>query len=128
HWLAAESRRDLPKENSMTSPTSHMPIDQETQSLSTRQLLTRLIDTVSLFVANEVALERAAFKADLKAELSRVTLLCVAAVLAVFSVGMILVAAVFAIAVWMPGWLAALGMAGRLFLVGAGVGALGVES
>jgi membrane protein len=103
----------------MTLPTSHMPIDPETRSLSTRQLLTRLIETVSLLVAKEVELARAEFKADLKTELRTVTLLCVAAVLAVFGVSMLLVAAVFAIAAWMPGWLAALGMAGLLLAIGA---------
>ena len=82
----------------MTLPASHMPIDTETRSLSTRQLLTRLIETVSLLVAKEVELARAEFKADLKTELRTVTLLCVAAVLAVFGVSMILVAAVFTIA------------------------------
>jgi len=75
-----------------------MPIDPEARSLSTRQLLTRLIETVSLLVAKEVELARAEFKADLKTELRTVTLLCVAAVLAVFGVSMILVAAVFTIA------------------------------
>jgi len=82
----------------MTLPASHMPIDPEARSLSTRQLLTRLIETVSLLVAKEVELARAEFKADLKTELRTVTLLCVAAVLAVFGVSMILVAAVFTIA------------------------------
>ena len=103
----------------MASVTSHAPIDPETRSLSTRQLLTRLLETVSLLVTKEVELARAELKADVKAELSMVTLLVVAGVAAVFGVTMLLVAAVFALTVWMPGWLAALGLAGLLLAIGA---------
>jgi uncharacterized membrane protein YqjE len=103
----------------MASVTSHAPIDPETRSLSTRQLLTRLLETVSLLVTKEVELARAELKADVKAELSMVTLLVVAGVVAVFGVTMLLVAAVFALTVWMPGWLAALGLAGLLLAIGA---------
>jgi predicted phage tail protein len=103
----------------MASVTSHAPIDPETQSLTTRQLLTRLLETVSLLVTKEVELARAELRADVKAELSMVTLLVVAGVVAVFGVNMILVAAVLALTVWMPGWLAALGIAGLLLAIGA---------
>ncbi len=102
----------------MASVTSHAPIDPETQSLSTRQLLARLVETVSLLVAKEVELARAEIKADLKAELSMVTLLVAAGVVAVFSVNMLLVSAVFALTVWMPGWLAALAVAALLLAIG----------
>jgi hypothetical protein len=108
----------LPKENFMASVRSNAPIDSETQSLSTRQLLARLIETVSLLVAKEVELARAEIKADLKAELSMVTLLVAAGVVAVFSVNMLLVSAVFALTVWMPGWLAALAVAALLLAIG----------
>jgi membrane protein len=47
-----------------------------------------------------------------------VTLLGAAAVVAVFSVNMLLVAAVFALTAWMPGWLAALGVAAVLLAIG----------
>ena len=109
----------LPKEILMTSITSHASIDPETQSLSTRQLLTRLLETVSLLVTKEVELARAEIRADMKAELSMVTLLIGAGVFGVFGVTMLLVAAVFALAVWMPGWAAALVIAGILLLIGA---------
>jgi uncharacterized membrane protein YqjE len=108
----------LPKENLMAPAMSRVPIDPQTQSLSTRQLLTQLIETVSLLVAKEVELARAEIKADLKAELSMVTLLGAAGVVAVFSVNMLLVAAVFALTAWMPGWLAALGVAAVLLAIG----------
>ena len=108
----------LPKENLMASAMPRVPIDPQTQSLSTRQLLTQLIETVSLLVAKEVELARAEIKADLKAELSMVTLLGAAGVVAVFCVNMLLVAAVFALTAWMPGWLAALGVAVVLLAIG----------
>ena len=41
-----------------------------------------------------------------------VALLIAAGVVAVFAVNMLLVSAVFALTVWIPGWLAALGLAG----------------
>jgi hypothetical protein len=109
----------LPKESFMSSATtSHVPIDPETQALSTRQLLTRLLETVSLLVTKEVELARAELKADLKAELDMVKLLVTAGVVAVFGVNMLLVAAVFALTVWIPGWLAALGVAVLLLAIG----------
>src|SRR5207249_3570952 len=109
----------LPKENFMSSAqTSHAPIDFETQSLSTRQLLTRLLETISLLVKKEVELARAELKADLRAELDMVKLLVAAGVVAVFGVTMLLVSAVFALTIWMPGWLAALGVAVLLLAIG----------
>ena len=101
-----------------SATTSHVPIDPETQALSTRQLLTRLLETVSLLVTKEVELARAELKADLKAELDMVKLLVAAGVVAVFGVNMLLVAAVFALTVWIPGWLAALGVAVLLLAIG----------
>ena len=109
----------LPKESFMSSATtSHVSIDPETQALSTRQLLTRLLETVSLLVTKEVELARAELKADLKAELDMVKLLVAAGVVAVFGVNMLLVGAVFALTVWIPGWLAALGVAVLLLAIG----------
>ena len=73
----------LPKETFMASVKSAAPIDPATQSLSTRQLLSQLIETGSLLVAKEVELARAEMKADVKRELSMVTMLVAAGVVAV---------------------------------------------
>src|SRR5262249_17072771 len=43
----------LPKESFMASARFNAPIDSATQSLSTRQLLTQLIETVTLLVRKE---------------------------------------------------------------------------
>src|SRR5262252_709900 len=88
----------------MASATSYVAIDPDTQSLSTRQLLARLLETVSLLVTKEVELARAELKADVKTELDMVKLL---------------VAAVFALTVWIPGWAAALAVAAVLIVIGA---------
>ena len=115
----------LPKESFMASVRSNPPIDSATQSLSTRQLLTQLIETVTLLVRKEVELARAEIRADVKAELSMVTLLVAGGVVAVFGMNMLLVAAVFALTVWMPGWLAALAVAVLLLVIGGVIGLVG---
>ena len=109
----------LPKENAMASATSYVAIDPDTQSLSTRQLLARLLETVSLLVTKEVELARAELKADVKTELDMVKLLVAAGTVALFGVNMLLVAAVFALTVWIPGWVAALAVAVVLIVIGA---------
>jgi len=43
----------------------------------------------------------------------------------VFGVNMLLVAAVFALTVWMPGWLAALAVAVLLLVIGGVIGLVG---
>jgi uncharacterized membrane protein len=102
----------------MASAKSIEPIDPVTQSLSTRQLVAQVIETVSLLVGKEVELARAEMKADVKRELSMVTMLVAAGVVVVLGVTMLLVAAVFALTVWMPGWLAALAVAAVLLAIG----------
>jgi len=110
----------LTKESFMSSATTyHAVIDPETQALSTRQLLSRLLETVSLLVTKEVELARAELKADLKTELDMVKLLIAAGMVAVFGVNMLLVSAVFALTIWVPGWMAALGIAAFLLALGA---------
>jgi uncharacterized membrane protein YqjE len=109
----------LPKENAMASATSYVAIDPDTQSLSTRQLLARLLETVSLLVTTELELARAELKADVKTELDMVKLLVAAGTVALFGVNMLLVAAVFALTVWIPGWAAALAVAAVLIVIGA---------
>ena len=115
----------LPKESFMASLTPPIPIDPATQSLSTRQLLSQLLDTVSLLVTKEVELARAELRADVKAELGMVKLLVAAGVVAIFAVNMLLVAAVFALTAVMPGWLAALVVTAALVLIAVVLGLIG---
>ena len=114
-----------PKESLMASATTHSYVDPETRSLSTRQLLSRVLQTGSLLVAKEVELARAEIRADLDAELDTVKLLGAAAVAAVLGVNALLIAAVFGLAYWMPGWLAAVGLAVLLLGTSVVVGLIG---
>ena len=112
----------------MTPPTystTHSTLDHEARSLSTRELVSRLLKAGSLLVAKEVELARAEIKADLRAELGMVKLLIAAALVAVLGLNLLLVSAVFALTQWLPGWLAALGLAGALLVVGLGLGLIG---
>jgi uncharacterized membrane protein YqjE len=91
-------------------------------SLSTLELVRRLLQTASLLLKKEVELARAELKADLEAQLRMAKRLAIAAVLALLGINLLLVAAVFAMANVMPGWLAALALGVVLLAVGGAVG------
>ena len=118
--------RAVPKETSMTSsPRTDSVIDHEARSLSTRELVSRLVKAGSLLVAKEVELARAEIKADFQAELGVLKLMVAAAVAAVLGINLLLVSAVFALTRWMPGWLAALALAGVVLVIAIGLGLIG---
>jgi hypothetical protein len=93
--------------------------------LSTRELVSRILKTGSRLVSKEIELARAEVKADLAAELAMIKMLAAAAVGALLGVNLLLVAAVFALTQWMPGWLAALVLAGIILVASAVVGYVG---
>jgi hypothetical protein len=116
----------LREESSIVYPTTTPSVlDHEARTLSTRELLGRVLKLGSLLVSKEVELARAEIKADLAAELDMVKLLLAGAVTAVFGVNLLLVSAVFALADWLPGWLASLGLAALLLAVGGVLGLVG---
>ena len=108
-----------------TRSRTHSMLDHEARSLSTRELVSRLLKAGSLLVAKEVELARAEIKADLRAELGMVKLLIAAVLIAVLGLNLLLVSAVFALTQWLPGWLAALGLAGVLLVLSVGLGLIG---
>ena len=108
-----------------SSPTTHSLLDHEARSLSTVELVSRLVKAGSLLIAKEVELARAEIKADLQAELGVLKLLIAAAVAAVLGVNLLFVSAVFALAQWLPGWLAALAFAGMVLAIAIGLGLIG---
>ena len=108
-----------------SSPTTHSMLHHEARSLSTRELVSRLVKAGSLLIAKEVELARTEIKADLQAELGVVKLLIAAAVAAVLGVNLLLVSAVFALTHWLPGWLAALALAGVVLAIAVGLGLIG---
>jgi uncharacterized membrane protein YqjE len=95
------------------------------RALSTLDLLGRILDAASQLVTKEIELARAELRADIEAEIASVKMIAVAAVGALLGVNLLLVAAVFALALWIPGWLAALGLAAVLLLVSLVVGLVG---
>jgi Putative Actinobacterial Holin-X, holin superfamily III len=119
----------LPGESTMTQPTTdstlHSALDLEARSLSTRELVGRVLKAGSLLVAKEVELARAEIKADLDAELGMVKLLIAAALAAVLGLNLLLVSAVFALTHWLPAWLAALGLGGLFLVVSLVLGLIG---
>jgi uncharacterized membrane protein YqjE len=93
--------------------------------LSTRELVSRILRTASRLVSTEIELARAEVKADLAAELAMLKMLAAAAVGVLLGVNLLLVAAVFALAHWMPAWLAALVLGGIILVASAVVGYVG---
>jgi hypothetical protein len=93
--------------------------------LSTGELLNRILHTASQLVSTEIALAREEGKANLDAALATVKWLVVAGVIGVAGVNLLLVAAVFALAQVMPGWLAAVLLGGVLLVISAIVAYIG---
>jgi hypothetical protein len=93
--------------------------------LSTRELLSRILHTASQLVSTEMALAREEGKANLEAAFATVKLLLVAGVIGPAGVNLLLVAAVFALAHVMPGWLAAVLVGAVILVISAIVGYIG---
>jgi len=93
--------------------------------LSTRDLVTDITRKVSLLVRKEVELARAEVKADFQAELSMVTTMAAGVVAALLGLNALLVAVILALAMRMPGWAAALVVAGVMLLVAVVLGFIG---
>jgi uncharacterized membrane protein YqjE len=93
--------------------------------LSTRELLADITSKVSLLVKKEVELATTEVKADLQKELSMVKALAAAVVAGLLGLNMLLVAVVLALAMKMPGWVAALVVGGVVLLIAAVLGSIG---
>ena len=93
--------------------------------LSTRVLLSRILDTGSHLVLKQIELARTEVKADLAAELGMAKLVASAAVGVLLGVSVLLHAAVAGLAAWLPAWLAALGLGVLFLIVSTAIGYLG---
>jgi len=91
-----------------------------TRSLSLRELLGEITGKVTLLARKEIELARTELRADLASEVAAGKGLVVAAVVGILGVNMLLVAAAFALAVYMPAWLAAV-LIGAVLVVIAGI-------
>jgi len=95
------------------------------QSLSNRQLIGQVVDSATELAKKEIELAKSELRADLKAEVATVKGLGVAGLCAIWAVGLMLVACVFALATVMPGWAAALIVAAAVLAVGTVAGLIG---
>ena len=87
------------------------------RAMSTRELIAEILNKAATLAKKEVELARAELKADLLSQITVVKSLALAAVLTLLALNMLLVALVAALAAYMPGWLAALLIAGIFFLI-----------
>ena len=97
------------------------------RQLGTRDLMTELARKASELAKAEVALAKAEVKSDLRAEIKMASGLGIAGVCALWTVSLLLLAAVFGIveAGWLPGWAAALVVAAVVLLIGTIAGLVG---
>jgi len=110
-----------PVEAKMTPETLR---DDHTRALSTRALIGQIVGQARVLVTKEVELAKTEARADLESELSTVKGLAVSAVASILGLNMLLVALVFFLAMYMPGWLAAVVVGAVLLLIGGIVGYL----
>jgi uncharacterized membrane protein YqjE len=95
------------------------------QDLSTRDLIGSFLGKATLLIKTEAELAKAEIKADLQSHLAMVKNFAIALVCGLLALNMLLVALVFGLTVWMPGWLAALITAAVLLVLGAVIGYIG---
>jgi hypothetical protein len=97
------------------------------RQLANRDLVAQLAEKASELARAEVALAKAEVRADIRSEIRMASGLGVAGVCAIWTVSLLLVAAVLGIAEagWLPGWAAALAVAAAVLLVGTIAGLVG---
>ena len=99
--------------------------DEWAGTLSNRQLITDITAKASLLVRKEIDLAKTEIRADLQAQVGVAKALGVAGVAAFCGLNLLLLAAVLALATIMPGWAAALAVAGVALGIGAVMGYIG---
>ena len=93
--------------------------------LSNRVLIKEITGKVVVLAQKELELAKAEIRADLNAELATIKALGVAAVAALIGVNLLLVAPILALALVIPGWLAALLVGGAILVIAAIIGYIG---
>ncbi len=123
------SRRRTPLLESPNTRQEYAMIVEPPRPLAetpTPQLVSRLMQSTKELVRAEVALAKAELKNDLERELRMVEGLAIAAVCGLCTLNLLLVAAVLGLAqTALPGWAAALIVAGGVLAIGAGAGLIG---
>jgi hypothetical protein len=124
-WRAVE---EVPvKATNETRPFSGTgPANPESlQDVPLRDLLSGITHRAMLLAAKEVALAKAEIRSDVNSEIAMARSLGIAAVCALLGLNMLLVAAVFALAAMVPGWVAALIVGAPFIVLGIVMGAIG---
>jgi len=101
------------------------PTVETTRDLPTSELLKEIASTATTLVKKEVELARIELKEDIASELAMVKGVGVAAVAAIATVNLLLVAAVFALASVMTPWIAALSVAAVTLVIAVVMGLIG---
>jgi hypothetical protein len=97
----------------------------ESERLSTIELMKEITAKATQLVRKELELARTEFKQDLRTQIAMAKLLGVAALLGIVAVTMLFVAAALALALVVPGWAAALIVAGGTAAIAAVLGVIG---
>ena len=95
------------------------------ESLSTRELIGEIVGKGTLLLKKEAELAKTEITADLRSHLAMIKGLAVAGVCALMGVNALLVALVFGLTAWMPGWVAGLIVAGVMLALAAVIGYVG---
>jgi Putative Actinobacterial Holin-X, holin superfamily III len=98
---------------------------ESARALSNRQLISEITARASLLVRKEVDLAKAEIRADLQGQVGMAKAFGIAALMALLGLNLLLVAAVLALATTMPGWAAALSIAGIMLVSSAVMGYIG---
>lgn len=99
--------------------------DEPVAALSTRELIGEIMGRGTLLLRKEAELARAEIAADLKSHLAMAKGLAIAAVCGLLGLNALVMALVFGLTAWIPGWLAALVVAGVLLVLAALIGYIG---
>jgi uncharacterized membrane protein YqjE len=127
----AQLARTLEGEQQLLDPESteeamkHEPIDRPLALSSTGELINQLVKQTSELVKTEVALARAEIKEDIRNEVKMASGLGVAAVCALCTLNMLLVAVAMALATRIAPWASALIVAAVVLAVGTVAGIVG---
>jgi uncharacterized membrane protein YqjE len=95
------------------------------RELSIGELVGHIVPEIKTLIQQEVTLAKAELKADLQSEISMAKFMGIGALLAIFGVSMLFVTIAFAFAGTLPGWEAALIVAGVLLVTAGTMAAIG---
>jgi uncharacterized membrane protein YqjE len=91
----------------------------------TSELLAQLAKESTGLVKKEIELAKAELRFDIKREVATAVEIAIAGALGLVTLNVLIVAAVFGLSAWFPGWVAALIVAGVVLIIALVVGAIG---